>query len=1841
MTETKRQIKELKEALPYIREKIVAVAVLLALSLTMMASVSYAWFSMSTAPETSSIFTQVSSNGNLEVALATDDGKGNLLMPNKSGEGDSFSADGQTTVDANITWGNLINLSNHYGIENLVLRPATFYEGSPAFLTSMTYGEDGRVSGSTNKFDFTAWLPTTDGFSFQVPEYRRYGVRAISTVSYPKMDSNSLQAKLDAADVGNINAVNGYAGVVGNDDYIAAIEGLIQAYLDANVESALEGGELKNINCSDYIANLYFMVLGLYEKAYLVYGEALVALANIPMSKNPNYTPYTLETLLAASEEELLANKVALDITKLNMYKSNLAMIAEDAERLKFYYERWRDSQIPVYWNDAEAKEAGEKELEDIIDDVISMNTVQIQDLDGNKYTIGQLMKKGKMELLELTGNLSKNGSAVPIIVNDGLLKDFEQLCGYKMSVEIDFALRYSIVLNMSYTGRMRTELYDSPDPSVFSTDMENTRQKALEESDEEDENIVKVADNTYGMVIDLWVRTNAKNSVLTLDGLVETVTYQALKKIIPSGESTSRQSYVYTYYTGKMVEVEGVEKPESVDIYMFQLPEDLNGDDKIDQYKKTITLNGEAVEYIVYEGYFYDSSTYNKVELRDDEGKIVTTTTTTTNEAGETVEVEVPVYMTHEYYPGVDETKTVEIKPETYSYYVVTGFSGSNRIDDSYSTTAGQFGATSATQGSGSCYIFYATPEEADAALELLRHLKLAFCDASGNKLATAYLAVDYVFADSGKYIVPLVLEPTEHTYTIKNVDGSEELGYGITTLEQNEATLISVVVYLDGTKVENDMVMDKGSIQGNLNIQFGSSEELSPMVDKDLAYQQISVSASVEDTVLSFSKDDPSASTTKLTATVTGLNYNNVQAIFRRQINSTQGSVMTPVTLGTDLTEDVHFPMPGVYVLRSLWVDGVEYDLPESSWITVEVDGFNVTSVLMSGSELELTANSYAMRDITLTFKENEQPSTVAVRFVDDNGNSVTTTLTMSENDAETWTGTAQFTASGHYTMTYVVMDGEDYPLEPSMQKELTAYLGLRAEVALQSVDPDVGLTYPFEGAEEFKIFAYVKTDTDAEMKNLEDLVLYYGRRGSSDPQSGLSAELTWNGTCYVGTFNVRKVGVYNFSQLHIGDSNVISMANRAATISANPKNLPTLQGAKTFCGIKGTLEAGQQAVGTAQGTWIFLNNLDGSVGDAYFVVTMQDASGALSYTAIFKDPNGNEISVTVDSEEANGWALDNMTNEAWTDVYFKIPAIKNSDGDRGGQWTLVGVQVAGVYDQNGNYYGPKTEDSPTPVKPYHEMSSSYSFSVLEDMSATVTNTIVVNNTATQDIQFMSAQKLVDSTNGGKITITVGNSDVNLDSSYIYAVSITLKHNGGSDTMGGYTFTGTPDEATLTFNMVKNGDGSWSVPDTAVAYLAGNYVVDSVEVTVGTASWAEASRVKYTVSSVTQTETPVLKLYSELPTVTVTGVGTSGETIQTSVGTAYRVYTVSNPNSTNQLVGGDSGTAFSSFTTSGAVVYIQVPTNTGGYDQEAAEACAPTVTLSLTGVPSGSTATMTFETSNANSLDSVFTFSNGTATANVGKAVNGERGLFGPSDYPECYPAGMMTQNQIVVTYGGIQYTVNLTGTITLNQPQYPPYVDFVVNDSTFNTSNTPGRIYGTPQADGTFTVTLPASTESFMSWTQDMENNVDGTWVAVGTPTTRTVYTQGDRSWVQTGNWPWQGEYRYLFTKYTETKTTYQTTSMQTTWVNTHTITGWNVNGTVYKPGDEITITGTATITAVVTVTEGAKTEKTTVGTYYAYSYMQQASATAASVPSGYGTKVDSASDYTTEPTYTTSG
>ena len=98
-----------------VRNKLMAAIAMLLVSSIMMVSTTYAWFTLSTAPEVQGITTTVGANGNLEIALAPLTGKAEDIT---SGMGDS----GLTWLEKNMTWGNLLNMEDSsYGLEQINL----------------------------------------------------------------------------------------------------------------------------------------------------------------------------------------------------------------------------------------------------------------------------------------------------------------------------------------------------------------------------------------------------------------------------------------------------------------------------------------------------------------------------------------------------------------------------------------------------------------------------------------------------------------------------------------------------------------------------------------------------------------------------------------------------------------------------------------------------------------------------------------------------------------------------------------------------------------------------------------------------------------------------------------------------------------------------------------------------------------------------------------------------------------------------------------------------------------------------------------------------------------------------------------------------------------------------------------------------------------------------------------------------------------------------------------------------------------------------------------------------------------------------------------------------------------------------------------------------------------------------------------------------------------------------------------------------------------------------------------------------------------------------------------
>lgn len=169
-----------------LRKKFSAALSLFLICLLVMAYTSYAWLTISRAPEVTSIETNVGANGSLEIALLSEE---TYIDPSGilTSVGDSVLA--QDPVVSNLSWGNVIDLTaEKYGLHFVSLRPTRLnVSGGEDFATvgdnmlmTADFGADGRIRFVRAETVSAAF--EEDEFIYHSDE-QNYGVRAIGTVS--------------------------------------------------------------------------------------------------------------------------------------------------------------------------------------------------------------------------------------------------------------------------------------------------------------------------------------------------------------------------------------------------------------------------------------------------------------------------------------------------------------------------------------------------------------------------------------------------------------------------------------------------------------------------------------------------------------------------------------------------------------------------------------------------------------------------------------------------------------------------------------------------------------------------------------------------------------------------------------------------------------------------------------------------------------------------------------------------------------------------------------------------------------------------------------------------------------------------------------------------------------------------------------------------------------------------------------------------------------------------------------------------------------------------------------------------------------------------------------------------------------------------------------------------------------------------------------------------------------------------------------------------------------------------------------------------------------------------
>lgn len=1587
MTETQRRIRAYKRALPELRERVVAVALLLAMSASMLASASFAWVTLSTSPEVTGMATTVAANGNLEIALASGSSTGSAEEPAESGTRDSSATQG--IVSSNTTWGNLINLSDpSYGISNIALRPALLNQTqlNKYPLYGAKYGEDGRVIGTTDRYEFASWQDIGNGvMAFGAGDKAEYGVRAITSV---KKDTAVGTSKMDTMLMNVTNAHNDVAAkykqlvdrnntdLTSGRSCISALEGLVGVFAQDKVnfmgDGAMAPDDLKNknVSCSDYLYDFYEMLYRVKEVLELE-GDMLVQMANLQaFSANggENETTFADRDALVAAYKDGTAKTLGVDLDTLPKFIANYNKVCNcitnlEKEAKKFDaelgIERFNKSKYAL----ATMPEVYYSNVSYIVNELANVGTTTINGLALNDFNGSNITAIASIVT-------SKDNT---VIIHDGVLRELDQRVfdeADRLNASMTVKIRIKMGLEMNpEAGGVVTTAEPKANETFFTYGSDLNKLGNLSYTGSGD----AVAKDTYGMAIDLWVRTNYSGAVLTLEG---SPIYEGVQETITVAEEENgtTTNKIYGLYT----------------VTVDEMPHDV--------YKKNDS-----------DGKWYDATSHEEFDVQ-----------------GQT--------------------------PEEKMRQYVIGYEGENRVWSESALEEMGKGTwlvdDATTQGGGSCFVFYADAEKQEKMKEMLESFNIAFLDENGTKLATAKLNTNLAYESAGKVTVPL-----EVTYQGVSYEEDGISKKGITTLTQNEATRITAIVYLDGTDLKNENVLDAGELTGQLNIQFGTNSVLLAPADEELMQEHRTITASaVGDGGKTWSNGSaieypageymPAGHKITVTLNVDGVAPDTISGFFVRKISETQGTRQDSVTFtkvdgkdGLEWTADFTLTDPGTYVLSDLVVNGLQYTLDADNQPEVKIGGLEIGTVTtLPAAGTYMTANSSYNVTVTVPVHDSTgTPSRVTAYFYEQGNKSNQISAILTRGNDNNWTGTATFNKSGTYVLDFINVDGN--ALTVDTHPTFIFQLGLKC-IVYSGVENGATDFVSTEQSLQVPMLAKITDDSGSELTNLNGVTLAYSVNGSATLNT--TCQMSWNGSYYQGELNLTKNdSYYDFKSLSIGNYGTITSAEAAPRLTWSSNEPLKLENN-----------------GNGKNAWAepYQYALSGATGfeQAVFHVNLNSATAVVEATV--ENENGSTKTITAGAYSESSYPF--YLNEGGTWTLKSIRAKRSNDTE----WTeLNGFDAVKFYVVSGLTVTGNIDGT--------------ALDVTKALSGTFLQAHTVNLNLT--VQDQSGNELPDALKSAlKSVVWNGTYQTNTAQNY-----------------GSYTVSGSApwDDSEVAFT-----DAAATVQRT-VTY-AGEYTT-----TITLNLEVNGKAFQYT-----NTPSPKLTVSSTKPEVKVTGVDTIGNS-------AKRIYFEDGEiTSTNNLIAGD----FAGMTDYSAVAYVYFDEVSGLDNDELVTPKYPKVTLSLLDPPAGiSGATMSFKGIGETNQDSyLFQFdSAGQATQSIGKGEKGEFSEFAVwvtiEQYPKIYPAGKMVQDQIVVTHNNATVTAKLANAITINNPLYPSYVDFNSTSADGVTLNTtPARIYATVNDNGDMQVTLP----NLSDWTTAGELVQNGDFVVQST-NSRKVYRQ----------------------------------------------------------------------------------------------------------------------------------
>lgn len=278
-----------------VRKKLMGAVAMLLVASIMVVSSTYAWFTLSTAPEITGISTSVGANGNLEIALLnSESGTWADMTKISSAVGDSSAS--QAVTAANLTWGNLVDLSDtSYGLQSINLMPSRLnfrtsgggsdpivYDAKNVVVNNLlrtaVYGADGRVK-DVSGMTYSSGTFADNSWKYN-PEALTYGVRAIGA-----------NDNLTAQETGIMSAKTAYNSLMNEarTTVSSAISSNGSAMADAMMKLVNDPDAELSDNETAAVVSLVNAAEASLEKIDKAYMEVLKALVATAISDVPTY----------------------------------------------------------------------------------------------------------------------------------------------------------------------------------------------------------------------------------------------------------------------------------------------------------------------------------------------------------------------------------------------------------------------------------------------------------------------------------------------------------------------------------------------------------------------------------------------------------------------------------------------------------------------------------------------------------------------------------------------------------------------------------------------------------------------------------------------------------------------------------------------------------------------------------------------------------------------------------------------------------------------------------------------------------------------------------------------------------------------------------------------------------------------------------------------------------------------------------------------------------------------------------------------------------------------------------------------------------------------------------------------------------------------------------------------------------------------------------------------------------------------------------------------------------------------------------------------------------------